>query len=128
MILRFNFTSKTFCAALELFKRMEVAESIYKGAQAPYQTKQAMTDSNISSGCKKQGGESASYTGSKNNCAHKRKNKYIYRSKGDNIDTPLCMIHCDGHSSEECKDLRDYGPEYKNQTFSLGFKTCSTNT
>ena len=52
----FDFESEPFCAALELFKVMEVAELIYEYAILPSQTKQPRAYANQSSGWGKQVG------------------------------------------------------------------------
>ena len=70
MILRFDFDREPFCAALEIFECVEVAEEIYEGFGAPSQTNQPRADANQVIGRKKQGGEPASPTGSEKNCAH----------------------------------------------------------
>ena len=53
MMLSFDFKSETFRADIELFKRMEVAESIYEGDVSPYKNKHTREDSNQDSGRKK---------------------------------------------------------------------------
>ena len=50
MMIGFDFDSEPLHDVLELFKRMEVAESIYEGAGAPSQTKHPRMDSNRYSG------------------------------------------------------------------------------
>ena len=122
MVIRFDFKSDPFCADTELFKRMEVAESIYEGAGAPYQNKYTRTYFNRFSAHKTQGGDPALPTGYTNNRARKHKNKYAEFSKSNNIDTPSCMIHCVDQSSEECKFLQSHWAKYKHHEYSLGGK------
>ena len=56
MMLGFDFESESFCAALELFERTEVEESIYKSSGALYQTKHPREDYNQVFGRKINGG------------------------------------------------------------------------
>ena len=49
----FDLESGTFRAALELFKRMEIAEVVYESVGAPSQTKDTRSDSNQASRRKK---------------------------------------------------------------------------
>ena len=52
MMLGLDLESESLCAALELFKRMEVAEAIYEGAIAPSKNKHPREYSNQSRGRK----------------------------------------------------------------------------
>ena len=54
MMLRLYFKSNPLRAVIELFEITEVAESIYEGARALYQTKHPISDSNRASGRKTQ--------------------------------------------------------------------------
>ena len=122
MMVGLDFDSYPFFADLELFNIMEVAGSMYEVFGAPYQTKNPSVYANQAIGQKTQGGESALSTGSANNRANKRKNKYFYCSNSDNPDTLLSMIHGDGNSSEEFKVLWYYRGKYKFQKSVLGGK------
>ena len=56
MMLRFDFESEPFRAALEIFESIEVAEMIYEFAGALSQTKQPRAYANKASGWNKQRG------------------------------------------------------------------------
>ena len=69
--------------------------------------------------------ESASPTGSDKICAGKRNNKNYDRSKSDNQDALLCMIHGSGQYTAEGRVLWDYRAKYRHQEVVLGGNTAT---
>ena len=91
-----------------MFKRMEIAEAIYKGG-APYKNNQQTEDDRASSNRNKKGGESASPSNPGQVRAGKRKwNDAGHPSYALTVAKKTCLLHVPEHSSEDCKVIEEY--------------------
>ena len=109
-----DFEMKIYKDMCELFEGMEVAEKIYKGRNTSKNPPREGAN-RASHGRKRNVGEAASPT----NPETGRSVKLKTRNTGHPIDRPTggkkCLLHCPGHSTEECKVLKDYSTNYATQ-------------
>ena len=105
---------KSYKDTCELLERMEIEEKTYKGGSTSKNPTRADSNRAIH-GRKRNGGEAALPKTPKTGCAGKRKT----RNAGHPRDRPTggkpCLLHGTGHSTEECKVLKDYSAKYSTQ-------------
>ena len=98
-----------------MFERMEIAEAIYEGGAPSKNSQQAEADRS-SFGRKQKGEGSASPSNPEKGRADKRKrNDAGHPSNAPNGKKKTCIFNGPGHSSEECKVIREYSEKHVEQ-------------
>ena len=98
--------------SVNMFERMEIAESIYEGFVETSYKKTTGAYFNRSGHSRKMRGEANSSTTYSNmsESTGKRRKRYVDHLKDRSRLT--CLFHIPGHSSVECKVLGDFGSKY----------------
>ena len=128
-----GFEGSSYKETCEIFKRMDIAEAIYKGVSPSKNTQWAESNS-ASSGRKKNGGVFASPSKPDQGCAgkHKRNSsgRPSYQSTGAK---KTCLTYGPGNSSEKCKVLKYYTDKgsaqntYMDKQARSGANKCARN-
>ena len=115
--------SSNFKKEVNIFKRVEIAESIYEGVVEPSHKNPISADATSAGHSRQKRRESAlSHTYSKiSESVGKRRKRYVYICKGK-LKTSL--IHSPAHSSDEFKVLGDFSSKYFK---SISTKDCGHN-
>ena len=103
--------SITFKIAVNMFERMEIAESIYEGVLEPSYKKTTQAYAKRAGHSRQKRGEAASL------CTIPEKVEISVNIRKRHVDSltgksKTCLIHSPGHSSEECKVLGDFGSKH----------------
>ena len=90
----------TFFKAVNMFQRVEIAESIYEGVVENSYKKHTRSDSNCAGSSSRMRIEAASSTtySEMTESSGKRRKRYVYHPKDRSKLT--CLIHSPGHSSD----------------------------
>ena len=107
----FDYDFFSFQRAVNMFERMEIAESIYECVVTPSYKKTTWAETNCTGISRNKRGEAAlSKTHrTKDEIAGKRNKRYVDRLKSA---SKHCMIHELGYSSDKCKFLGEFGTKY----------------
>ena len=90
-----------------MVKRMETADQVYEGG-TPSKNNHNWEDPNRASYRTNEGGECASSSNLEKGRTGKLKRKHADRSRNESTGAKICMMHIPGHSTEECKVLREF--------------------
>ena len=105
---------KSYKVRFEIFKIMEVAEKIYEVRNTYKNLPRAYA--NCASHVRKiKWGESAPHTIPETVCTDKRKTRNTGHPNNRPTGGKTCLLHGPGHSTEECKVLRDQSAKYAAQ-------------